>query len=92
MTTLTMRLVKGHFIVSGPDVETMKLRAGARRETGARRIILARRSRRLAPAASERRARNPERRASETGEALGFWSTGAGASKSTRQRLCLVSA
>jgi len=24
MTTLTMRLVKGHFIVSGPDVEPMK--------------------------------------------------------------------
>ena len=25
MTTLTMRLIKGHFIVSGPDVEPMKL-------------------------------------------------------------------
>ena len=49
MTTLTMRLVKGHFIVSGPDVEPMKSRAGARRETGARRIILARRSRRVGP-------------------------------------------
>jgi len=49
MTTLTMRLIKGHFIVSGPDVEPMKSRAGARRETGARRIILARRSRRVGP-------------------------------------------
>ena len=27
MTTLTMRLVKGHFIVSGPDVEPMKFKS-----------------------------------------------------------------
>jgi hypothetical protein len=26
MTTLTMRLVKGHFIVSGPDVGPMKFK------------------------------------------------------------------
>jgi len=45
MTTLTMRLVRGDFIVTGPDIRPMKSRAGARRETGARRIILARRPR-----------------------------------------------
>jgi hypothetical protein len=27
MTTLTMRLIKGHFIVSGPDVEPMKFKS-----------------------------------------------------------------
>jgi len=27
MTTLTMRLVKGHFIVSGPDVEPMNFKS-----------------------------------------------------------------
>jgi hypothetical protein len=27
MTTLTMRMIKGHFVVSGPDVEPMKFKA-----------------------------------------------------------------
>ena len=26
MTTLTMRMIKGHFVVSGPDVEPMKFK------------------------------------------------------------------
>jgi hypothetical protein len=52
MTTLTMRLVKGHFIVSGPDVEPMKSRAGARRGSGAWRTIRDRRLKRSALAAA----------------------------------------
>jgi hypothetical protein len=58
MTTLTMRVVRGDFIVTGPDIEPMKFRAEARRETGAGRIIPARRSPRSVPAAS---ARHPPR-------------------------------
>jgi hypothetical protein len=27
MTTLTMRMIKGHFVVSGPDVEPMKFKS-----------------------------------------------------------------
>jgi hypothetical protein len=58
MTTLTMRLVKGDFIVTGPDVEPMKFRAGARPRTGVRRTIPARRSPRSGRAASARHPRN----------------------------------
>jgi hypothetical protein len=47
MTTLTMRMVKGDFIVTGPDIEPMKLRRAAKRGTGARRIIRDRRSPKL---------------------------------------------
>ena len=59
MTTLTMRLVKGDFIVTGPDVEPMKFKSRARgARTGVRRTIPARRSPRSVPAASARHPRN----------------------------------
>jgi hypothetical protein len=47
MTTLTMRLVKGDFIVTGPDVEPMKFKS--RR---VRRTIPVRQSPRSVPAES----------------------------------------
>ena len=59
MTTLTMRLVKGDFIVTGPDVEPMKFKS--RREAKdlcVRRTIPARRSPRSGRAASARHPRN----------------------------------
>jgi hypothetical protein len=43
MTTLTLRYIKGHFVVTGPDIEpnrfkTRRERTGARRTTRAREI------------------------------------------------------
>jgi hypothetical protein len=46
MTTFTMRYVKGHFVVTGPDVPPMQFSRAPKRGTGARRITPARRSRR----------------------------------------------
>jgi hypothetical protein len=45
MTVLTMRLIKGDFIVTGPDIEPMKFKSRSRRATGARRTMRARPSR-----------------------------------------------
>ena len=40
MTTLTMRLVRGDFIVTGPDIAPMNSRAGRRPATGAGPIFV----------------------------------------------------
>ena len=61
MTTLTMRYIKGHFVVIGPDVPPMKFKfASPKPGTGARRIIPARPSQRsvgMCPAGLRRKAK-----------------------------------
>ena len=58
MTTLTMRLVKGHFIVSGPGRRADEVQVPAGRPaTGAPSTIQVHPSKRSGPAASERHAR-----------------------------------
>jgi hypothetical protein len=68
MTTLTMRLVKGHFVVTGLDVEPMKF--VQRPAIGAGRTIRGRLSPRSGQAASARRAR--DRQSDRVGERLGL--------------------
>ena len=42
MTTFTMRYIKGHFVLTGPDVPPMQFKRVPKPGNGARRIILAR--------------------------------------------------
>ena len=46
MTTLTMRYIKGDFVVTGPDIEPTKFKTRREAKEWCRRITLARRSRR----------------------------------------------
>lgn len=61
MTTLTMRMIKGDFVVTGPDVGPMRFQPRPRLGTGARRTIPARPSLRLVLAANAQ-LRNRRRR------------------------------
>jgi hypothetical protein len=49
MTTLTLRYIKGDFIVTGPDIEPVKFVTRREARIGAWSITLDRRSRRSAP-------------------------------------------
>ena len=55
MTTLTLRMIKGDFIVTGPDVEPSNASPAARPETGAPSTIRHRRLKRSAAAVSGKR-------------------------------------
>ena len=55
MTTLTLRMIKGDFIVTGPDVEPSNASPAARPETGAPSTIRHRRLKRSAAAVSGQR-------------------------------------
>jgi hypothetical protein len=39
MTTLTLRYIKGDFVVTGPDIQSAKFSRVEKRKTGARRTI-----------------------------------------------------
>jgi hypothetical protein len=62
MTTLTMRMIKGDFVVTGPDVEPMKFKTRREAREWCWLTIRDSQSRRLAPAASAN-----HQRATETG-------------------------
>jgi hypothetical protein len=49
MTVLTMRYLRGHFVVTGPDIEPLKFKSRRETRTGATSIIRARPLRRSAP-------------------------------------------
>jgi hypothetical protein len=55
MTTLTMRMIKGNFVVAGPDVEPSNASPAARPDIGAPSIIRHRRLKRSAAAVSGQR-------------------------------------
>ena len=59
MTTLTLRMIKGDFIVTGPDVEPSNASPAARPETGAPSTIRHRRLKRSAAAVSGQRGSGP---------------------------------
>ena len=59
MTTLTLRMIKGNFIVTGPDVEPLNASPAARPEIGAPSTIPDRRLKRSAAAASGQRGSGP---------------------------------
>jgi hypothetical protein len=55
MTTFTMRMIKGNFVVTGPDVEPSNASPAARPDTGAPSTIPDRRLKRSAAAVSGQR-------------------------------------
>jgi len=59
MTTFTMRMIKGNFVVTGPDVEPSNASPAARPETGAPSTIRHRRLKRSAAAVSGQRGSGP---------------------------------
>ena len=76
MTTLTMRMIKGDFVVTGPDIEPMKYKS--RREA---RDCCAKQHpgspiEEIGPAASGQRAGGQNRRGATPGEANGARSAG----------------
>ena len=57
MTILTMRVIRGHFVVTGPDIEPVKFNSGREAKNRAGTIIPAHPSGRSAPTQTERPSR-----------------------------------
>ena len=70
MTTLTMRIIKGDFVVTGPDIAPMKFKSRPEASDWCKAHHPARRSRRSAPAASARSGNHQSDQAGETHNTL----------------------